>query len=141
MEAGNVSTFRDLRVYIQGQDTAAMIFIISKGWPRDERYSLTDQIRRSSRAVGANIAEAWAKRRYPAHFVSKLTDADAEATETRAWLDSALRSGYIHGEQHRELDERLAAVSGGLVKMMAHPEKWCGPANLVREEGVSYVIG
>ena len=140
MEGADIRTFRDLRVYQQGQETAAIVFKISRSWPPEERYSLTDQVRRSSRAVGANIAEAWAKRRYPAHFVSKLSDADAEATESRAWLDAALTSEYLNGETHCELDARLATISGGLIKMMTAPEKWCGPSHLVREEGESYAV-
>ena len=139
MEEANIRSFRDLRVYQHGQEIAGMIFTITKGWPAEEKYSLTDQIRRSSRAIGANIAEAWAKRRYPAHFVSKLSDADAEATESRAWLDAALRSRYLSEDKYSELDASLASISGGLIKMMAAPDKWCGPSQLVREEGVSYV--
>jgi len=91
-----VETFADLEAY---QDACAldfMIFGFTKSWPKEEMYSLTDQIRRSSRSIGANIAEAWAKRRYPAHFTSKLTDADAELQETQHWLTRAKVYGYLN---------------------------------------------
>jgi len=110
---------------------------MSKKWPKEERYALTDQIRRSSRSVCGNVAEAWRKRRYVAHFVSKLSDADAEAAETQVWLDFALRCGYIDADTHAELHKQYELISGGLVKMMADPDPWCGPAAL-REEGIEY---
>jgi four helix bundle protein len=88
-------SFRDLNVYKSAREAAHAIFEISKTFPREERYSLTDQVRRSSRAVNAMIAEAWAKRRYEAAFVSKVNDALGEATETQSWLDHAVDSGYI----------------------------------------------
>jgi len=113
------------------------IFENSKPWPPEERYSLTDQIRRSSRSVCANIAEAWRKRRYEAHFVSKLSDADAEAAETQVWLDFAQACGYMDKALYAELSQLYDRVSGGLVKMMADPSPWCGPAAL-REEQAEY---
>ncbi len=85
-----VKHFKELRVYQHAFAAATRIYRLSKRWPAEERYSLTDQIRRSSRSVCANIAEAWRKRRYPAHFVSKLSDSDSEAAETQVWLDFAL---------------------------------------------------
>jgi four helix bundle protein len=100
-----IEHFRDLRIYQSALDTAMRIFELSKGWTRDERYSVTDQIGRSSRSVGANVAEAWRKRRYVAHFVNKLSDADTEAAETQAWLDVALRCGYISEAEFTELDQ------------------------------------
>ena len=90
-----IRDFKELNVYRTAFDAAFSVFELSKRFPRDERYSLTDQVRRSSRSICANIAEAWRKRRYPASFVSKLSDADAEAAETQVWLDIALRCGYI----------------------------------------------
>src|SRR4030065_1848181 len=87
--------FKDLRVYQLAFESATLIFEVSKNWPKEERYSLTDQIRRSSRSVCSNIAEAWRKRLYVASFVSKLSDADAEAAETQVWLDLARACGYI----------------------------------------------
>ncbi len=97
---------------------------MSKRFPVEERYSLTDQIRRSSRSVCANIAEAWRRRRYPKSFVNKLNDADGEAAETIVWLDFALRFGYLSAEEHRELTETYDHICSQLTIMMAEPEKW-----------------
>jgi four helix bundle protein len=132
-----VKHFKELRVYKQGFAAASRIYELSKRWPREERYSLTDQIRRSSRSVCANIAEAWRKRRYPAHFVSKLSDSDSEAAETQAWLDFALDCGYIDQQAHDELYGVYENVIGGLVNMMANPDAWCGPSKL-REPSPDY---
>jgi four helix bundle protein len=104
-----------------------------------KRYSLTDQIRRSSRSVCANVAEAWRKRRYVAHFVSKLSDADTEAAETQVWLDFALRCGYLDQQEHDQLYRVYDTVNGGLVKMMSNPQSWCGPAKL-RKDSPTYEI-
>ena len=125
-----IEHFRDLRVYGLAFEAAMKIFELSKSWPKEERYALTDQIRRSSRSVCANIAEAWRKRRYIAHFISKLSDADGEAAESQAWLDFAVRCGYLSEDAFKELNHKYELVIGGLVKMMADPTKWCGPANL-----------
>lgn len=133
-----VTSFRELRVYALARASAGELFVLSKSWPKEERYALTDQIRRSSRSVGANVAEAWRKRRYPAHFVSKLTDADAEAAETRAWLDAALDCGYLDAATHAQLDERYDRIIGSLVVMMRDADRWCGPASLTREPGEDY---
>ncbi len=129
--------FKDLRVYQSGFESAMRIFEVSKKWPAEERYSMTDQIRRSSRSVCANIAEAWRKRRYVASFVHKLSDSDAEAAETEVWLDFALACGHIDQKLHDELYTQYENIEGGLVKMMADPETWCGPAAL-REERAGY---
>ena len=88
-ELKHAQSFRDLHVYQQARRVAKQVFELTRGFPKEERYSLTDQVRRSSRSVGAQIAEAWAKRRYKKHFVSKLTDADGEQQETQHWIDSA----------------------------------------------------
>ena len=133
-----IQHFRDLRVYRQALEAAMRVFKLSANWPREERFSLTDQVRRSSRSVCANIAEAWRKRRYPSHFVSKLSDADSEVAETQAWLEFALRCGYLSEADFAVLDKDCECVSGGLVKMMAEPHKWCGPSLLAREENVDY---
>lgn len=132
-----VTHFKELRVYQQAFEAAMRIFELSKHWPKGERYSLTDQIRRSSRSVCTNIAEAWRKRRYVAHFVSKLSDADMEAAETQVWLDFALGCMYLGQEEYDRLYPVYDTVSGGLVKMMANPEAWCGPAKL-REDSPTY---
>lgn len=101
---------------------------------------MTDQIRRSSRSVCANIAEAWRKRRYPKHFISKLSDADAEAAETQTWLDFALDCGYVDTETRNELNEQYEMIIGGLVKMMNTADRWCGPSNQVREKLGEYFL-
>src|SRR5438445_13659876 len=94
-----VKDFRELRVYQMAFRAAMEIFELSKAWPAEERYSLTDQIRRASRSVCGNIAEAWRKRRYPASFVSKLSDSDGEAAETIVWLNFARDCGYLTEEE------------------------------------------
>jgi len=119
-----VSSFRELRVYHEACDLDYEIFITSRSFPREETYSLTDQVRRASRSIGANISEAWAKRRYPAHFVSKLTDADAELQETRHWLSRALAYGYLQAEAGAALERRCDHVGGMLGNMILHPESF-----------------
>ncbi len=116
--------FKDLIVYQSAFDQAMCIFEVTKRFPREEIYSLTDQIRRSSRAVCANIGEAYRKRRYPAHFISKLTDADAEATETVTWLDFALRCMYMKVDEHNLLTEKYDEIGRMLASMIAAPEKF-----------------
>ncbi len=127
-EGEMVRHFRELRVYKDAFRAAMTIFQISRSWPPEERYSLTDQIRRASRSVSTNIAEAWRKRRYPAHFTSKLSDGDSETAETQAWLDYAHSCGYVTKKQFSELDQIYEGVSGGLVTMMDDADRWCGPA-------------
>jgi len=100
-----INHFTDLRVYQQASDLASAIFILSRRWPTEERFSLTDQVQRAARSVGANIAESWGKRRYPAHFVSKLSDADTENHEVEYWLITALRDGYLISEEFENLLE------------------------------------
>jgi four helix bundle protein len=113
---------KDLRVYKQAYALAMEIFEISKGWPKEEKYALTDQVRRSSRAVCANLREAWSKRRYEAHFVSKLTDVDAENNETDTWLDFAKDCGYLDPEEHIDLANKCIEV-GKLVGSMLNNAK------------------
>jgi len=115
---------RDLKVYKQAYVLAMEIFNKSKAFPTDERYSLTDQIRRSSRSVAANIAEGFRKRRYPNMFISKLADADSEATETQVWLDFALDCGYLSQEEHNGLVRGYEEIGRMLGSMMASPEKF-----------------
>src|SRR5262245_55139093 len=93
-----IQTHRDLEVYRKAFDTAMQIFELSKPFPKEETYSLTDQIRRSSRSVCANLAEAWRKRRYEAAFISKLSDSESEAAETQVWLEFAVKCGYLNRE-------------------------------------------
>ncbi len=100
------------------------IFELTKSFPIEERFSLTDQIRRSSRSVAANITESWRKRRYPAAFVSKLNDAESEAAETQTWLEIARRCGYLNQEEAEDLDLRIEEILGQLVTMASQPQKW-----------------
>ena len=101
-----------------------MIFELTKLFPPEEGYSMTDQVRRSSRSVCTNIAEAWRKRRYPAHFVSKLSDSDGEAEETRVWLQLAFACKYIDSDTCEDLDSRYDVILGQLIKMISEPDKW-----------------
>ncbi len=132
-----VLIWRELRVYQQAFEAATSIYELLKGWPKEERYSLTDQIRRSSRSVCANVAEAWRKRRYRSHFVSKLSDADAEAAETRVWLEFALKCRYMAQEEYESLGATYHKTAAGLVGMMANADSWCGPSKL-REASTQY---
>jgi four helix bundle protein len=100
------------------------VFELTQLYPKEERYSLVDQFRRSSRSICANIAEAWRKRRYPSHFVSKLSDAEAEAAESLVWCDFSVRCGYIDQVTADELTDRFDKIIRQLVLMISHPEKW-----------------
>lgn len=117
--------FRDLDVYRVAREQAQVNFQTSRKFPKEETYSLTDQIRRASRAVGAMIAEAWARRRYQAAFVNKLNEALGEAMETQAWLDHALDCGYIKVQQHRELDSRSQHIGAMLQRMIDRASSFC----------------
>jgi four helix bundle protein len=136
--AMSIGHYRQLRVYELSTDLRRAVFAHTKHWPREEQYALTDQIRRSSRSIGANIAEAWAKRLYRRHFASKLTDALAEAEETTVWLDIAFECDYLAPEDHAALAGNSRQICGGLVRMIREPDKWCGPAGRVREGDYSY---
>lgn len=116
-----VQNAKELRVYKAAYSLAMDIYNISKNWPTDERYSLTDQIRRSSRSVCANLREAWAKRRYEAHFISKLTDSDAENNETDTWLAFAQDCGYLTDEVYSRLTGDCRAIGAMLGSMIKKP--------------------
>ncbi|NOZ05206.1 MAG: four helix bundle protein [Chloroflexi bacterium] len=116
--------YRELRVYRLAFESAVSIHELTKTFPREERFSMTDQIRRSSRSVCANIAEAWRKRRYPNHFVSKLSDADAEAAETIVWLDFAQHFHYISVANQKELTDHYDHICRQLALMMSRPREW-----------------
>jgi four helix bundle protein len=120
-----VKSFRDLNVYKLALEQAKRIFVVSRDFPKEETYSLTDQIRRSSRAVNAMIAEAWARRRYQAAFVNKLNEALGEAMETQAWLDHARECGYINTEMYQELDKSWQYVGGMLNRMIQKADIFC----------------
>ncbi|RKY57274.1 MAG: diversity-generating retroelement protein bAvd family protein [Candidatus Latescibacterota bacterium] len=117
--------FRDLKVYQLAYKLAMEIFEETKNFPKEEKYSLTDQLRRSSRSIVANIAEAWKKRMYVKSFVSKLIDSYGEEGETEVWLDMAFDSGYLTEEKHRYFRQGYDEVSKMLHSMISHPEKFC----------------
>ena len=116
--------FRDLDVYQNALATGLRVYELSKKFPPEERYALTDQIRRSSRSVCANIAEAWRKRRYEAAFVSKLSDAETEAAETQVHAEFAFHHGYLSREEFLKVDDAYEKIIGQLVKMIDQPQKW-----------------
>ena len=122
--AEEIRSFRDLRVYQEMFALQQDIFVATKHWPLEEKFSLTDQVRRSSRSMGANVTEAWAKRRYSDHFVSTLTDADGEVQETSHWLASAVACAYLTSAQHGAFQARLDSIGGKLGKMMSKPESF-----------------
>jgi four helix bundle protein len=121
---GNIRSHKDLRVWQDAMDATMDIFKITKTFPSEEKYSLVDQIRRSSRSVAANIAEAWRKRRYEAAFKSRLNDSEAEACETQTWIELALRCNYIDNETARRLDEKYEHIIGKLVVMIRDSKNW-----------------
>jgi four helix bundle protein len=134
-------SFRELVVYQKARQLQREIFQITKTFPRDEMFSLTDQIRRSSRSIGANIAEAWAKRRYDKHFLSKLTDADGEQFETQHWVGMALECEYVNELQAKRLIDMCTEVGRLLGGMMAKAELFCGEQYKVsRESPAEYFL-
>ena len=122
--AGKILLHNDLEVFQKGFASAMEVFQASKHFPKEETYSLTDQIRRSSRSVCANIVEAWRKRRYEAAFVSKLSDAETEAAETQLWIQFAVECEYLDRVEGRRLYRSYDRMIGTLVGMMNHPETW-----------------
>lgn len=120
-----VKSFRELEVYKLSRQLAKEIFEISKKFPKEEMYSLTDQIRRSSRSVGGQIAEAWAKRKYERHFVSKLTDADGEQLETQHWIETALQCSYLSKETANILLQQYASLGKMLNSMISKAPSFC----------------
>lgn len=116
--------FKKLLAYQKGFDLAMSIFEMSKSFPKEETYSLTDQVRRSSRSVCANISESYRKRRYPKHFINKLTDADSENSETSTWIDFAFECKYISEEDKNKLNEEVTQVGRLINYMINNPEKF-----------------
>ncbi|MBS3906828.1 MAG: four helix bundle protein [Syntrophaceae bacterium] len=127
MEKKLIRTHRDLDVYKMAFEAAMKIFQESKSFPTEERYSLTDQVRRSSRSICANLSEAWRKRRYEASFVSKLSDAEAEAAETQVWLEFAIKCGYLLKETGEELLTSYDNILGKIVSLINDPRPWLLP--------------
>jgi four helix bundle protein len=135
------ASFRDLIVHRKARELSLEIFRLTKRFPKEETYSLTDQIRRSSRSMGAQIAEAWAKRRYEKHFVSKLTDSDGEQQETQHWIEVALDCEYISQEEAKDLLEKCSEVGRLLGGMMAKAEQFCNPSPYqTREDQADYFV-
>ncbi len=114
----------DLEVYRKAFDAAMLIFELSKKFPKEETYSLTDQIRRSSRSVCANFAEAWRKRRYKAAFIAKLSDAESEAAETQVWLEFATQCAYLQRDRASDLYQAYDEILRMLVAMINKPQSW-----------------
>ena len=120
----SIRSYKDLDVYQKAMDLAMEIFQISKRFPEEERYSLTDQIRKASRSVPANISEAWRKRRYRNAFIGKLSDAETEASEAQVWVEFARRCEYIGDDVAARLDAECDRIMGKIVRMIDEPEKW-----------------
>jgi len=118
-------SFRDLDVYQEALALSLNIHEFAKSLPQEEKYVLSDQMRRASRSVAANISEAWRKRRYKAAFIAKLSDSETEASEMQCWLDFALKSGYMIKDDYVEYDKRYEKVISQLVTMIDGVEKWC----------------
>src|SRR5260370_1437628 len=134
-------SFKDLRVYQKARQVSRAVFVLSKAFPKEEMYSLTDQMRRAARAVGAQISEAWGKRRYEKHFVSKLTDADAEQMETQHWVGEALDCGYISEANAGKLNSDLEEIGRMLNSMIEKADSFCGPPDgMLREPTAEYFI-
>jgi four helix bundle protein len=129
-----IRSFRELHVYRLAKMEAKRIFLLTKNFPAEEKYSLTDQIRRSSRAVNAMIVESWARRRYPAAFVNKLNEALGEVMETQAWLDHSLECQYITAEQHDDLDKACQHNGAMLNKMIQRSDDFCRTARVSKAE-------
>jgi len=135
----HADSFRDLIVYQKSRKLAKEIKEITQSFPKDEKFSLTDQIRRSSRSIGANIAESWAKRRYEKHFISKLTDSDGEQMETQHWIGTALDCEYIDERTNNQLVDKCLEIGRMLNGMMDKADMFCGePPRTVREEAAGY---
>ena len=122
--ANKIQNHRDLKVYQKAFDVAMQLFELSKAFPKEETYSLTDQMRRSSRSVCANLAEAWRKRRYEAHFISKLSDSESEAAETQVWIEFAVKCKYMKRADAVGLYKTCNEVIAIRVSMINHPENW-----------------
>lgn len=120
----SIKSFKELKVWQRAMDAAVAVFELSQRFPATERFSITDQIRRSSQSVPANIAEAWRKRRYPAAFVSKLSDAEGEAAETQTHLELSGRFNYLSESDVARLDNEYEEILSMLSEMARHPEKW-----------------
>ena len=133
-------SFRDLLVHQKSRQLAREIFELSKSFPKEESFSLIDQIRRSSRSIGAQIAEAWAKRRYEKHFISKLTDSDGEQMETQHWLETAMDCGYIDQKTRTQLVEKCLEIGRMLGGMMEKSDLFCSTSPRIGEAPAESLI-
>jgi four helix bundle protein len=122
---GHARSFKDLEVYRQSRQLAKIIFELTNNFPKEEKYSLTDQIRRSSRSIGAQIAESWGKRRYENHFILKLTDSDAEQYETQHWVEVSCENNYIDQDARENLIDRCEAIGKMLNSMIEKSSQFC----------------
>jgi four helix bundle protein len=139
MALEHVRSFKELQVYQKARTVSQAVFKLSKQFPKEEMYSLTDQFRRAARSVGAQISEAWGKRRYEKHFVSKLTDADAEQMETQHWVGEALDCGYLSPADAALLNSGLGEIGRMLNSMMEKSDSFCGsPDGVLREDATEY---
>lgn len=137
----HAESFRDLLVYQKARELQQEIFLLTRAFPQEEKYALSDQIRRCSRSVGANIAEAWGKRRYEAHFISKLTDADGEQYETQHWIETAVECGYVDNQKGLTLLENCRQIGRLLGGMMDKASLFCGiPSKTVRKDRLEYLV-
>ncbi len=140
-ELKHAGSFRELIVYQKSRHLQREIKNITMSFPKDEKFSLTDQICRSSRSIGANIAESWAKRRYEKHFISKLTDSDGEQMETQHWIETALDCGYINHKTSHQLIEKCHEIGRMLNGMMDKADMFCGePPRTMRENAAAYYV-
>jgi four helix bundle protein len=141
-ELKHAESFRDLIVYQRARSVASSVFVVTKTFPKTETYSLTDQVRRSSRSIGAQIAEAWAKRRYDKSFVSKLTDADAEQQETQHWIEVSVQDGYLPKKQGDRIISELGEIGRMISSMIRKADLFCGTniADRVREDVAEYIV-
>jgi len=137
----HAESFRDLIVYQKAKEVSRIIFKLSRSFPQEEKFSMTDQIRRSSRSIGAQIAETWGKRLYKKHFISKITDADSEQLETQHWIGEAADCMYITNQQQNELIERLSEIGRMLNSMIRKANKFCSSdSQIVRDEITEYFV-
>ena len=137
----HAENFRDLFVYQKARELQREIFQLTRRFPKDEAFSLTDQILRSSRSIGANIAEAWAKRRYEKHFVNKLTDADGENYETQHWIETSVDCKYLDPQTANKFIERYKEIGRLLSGMMDKADLFCGePPRTLHESATEYLV-
>lgn len=134
----HAKSFRDPVVYQRAIALEENIFRLTRSFPMEERYALTDQIRRAARSIGAQIAEAWARRKYPAHFASKLSDADAEQMEAQHWVGSAMRAGYWTNEEADALLGAMNEIARMLGAMIRQAEQFCGHDDTLSEGSAAY---